>query len=257
MRAAGRTDTGVHAIGQIVAIDLPTTSLDEDNNIPEWQILKAINSRLPDDISVSHVEPCRPTFEPRLEATRKRYSYTLRYRRKVRDAISGKELGLCANGGVHTIRNALDSPVLWLCPWSLEDSNLQHLCKAMEGEHDFAAFCHKDDRRAGKANNVMVLEKFEARVIQPLPSSSFVGDNGDQKDSPNLVVTVQLIMEAKGFRRGMCRNLVGFVVDVCRGQILGNDIEDILENMWSGSDEAAKLVHAAPASGLCLEQVWF
>ena len=49
----------------------------------------------------------------------------------------------------------------------------------------------------------------------------------------------------------MVRNLVGFLVDLCRGEV----DESIFEDLWSGSDAIAKKVQSAPACGLCLEHV--
>ena len=65
------------------------------------------------------------------------------------------------------------------------------------------------------------------------------------------VVTVKFLLEAKGFRRAMVRNLIGFVVDVSRGDLDMNHVDTVL----SGTDEASNLVNASPASGLCLEKV--
>jgi tRNA U38,U39,U40 pseudouridine synthase TruA len=49
----------------------------------------------------------------------------------------------------------------------------------------------------------------------------------------------------------MVRNLIGFVVDVSRGDLEMSNVDTVL----SGTDEASNLVNASPASGLCLEKV--
>jgi len=227
MRFAGRTDKGVHARGQVVVVNL-VVEKDED-----WEIQKAINTRLPLDVSVASVQRCRPTFEPRLECTRKQYSYTLRYRRMQRTA-EGTVIDICARGGPHLNRTAHDPPCLWLCPWPLDDSQLPSLCAQLTGNHDYSAFIHKDDR--AKRSYLIALKSFDVVMIH---------ETSDQ------IVTVQFRLEAKGFGRSMVRNLVGFVVDVSRGHVDANVVGEI----WSADN--ADLVHSAPASGLCLEKVWF
>ena len=108
--------------------------------------------------------------------------------------------------------------------------------EALQEQHDFSCLVHKEERR--KRDNNMELSKFEMNVI-----------NETFEEVP--AVTVKFVLEAEGFRRSMVRNLIGFVVDVSRGKLDMNIIETVL----SGTDEAADLVNAAPASGLCLAKV--
>jgi tRNA U38,U39,U40 pseudouridine synthase TruA len=84
----------------------------------------------------------------------------------------------------------------------------------------------------------MELSKFKVEVLDV-----------SEEDAP--AVTVKFVLEAKGFRRTMVRNLIGFVVDVCRGKLGMHHVDTVL----TGTDEAAKLVNAAPACGLCLVKV--
>lgn len=67
---SGRTDTGVHALGQAVHIDIPDKRMD----VP-WQ--QALNALLPRDISVLHVGPVPPEFHVRFDALSKTYTYSL------------------------------------------------------------------------------------------------------------------------------------------------------------------------------------
>ena len=235
LRFAGRTDGGVNARGQVVAVSLPETVLPE-NSQQLWIIRKSINSRLPGDISVQDVSSLahRPDLDPRKDAIRKRYSYTLKFRRKVVDA-NGNLLPICSSGP-NCIRSALDPKTLWISPWTLDDSNLTRYCQLLTGEHDYSAFVHKRSRR--EKDNVLTVDTFTYQCLEETI-----------EDAP--IVTIQFQVEAKGFRRGMVRNLVGFVVDLCRGQI----DESIFDTIWSGTDEAAKAVHSAPPFGLCLERV--
>ena len=70
IKAAGRTDAGVHALGQVVAFDTGA------NYSPDT-FLNALNARLPQDIAVREVSRVRPDFDPRRDAISRLYRYTL------------------------------------------------------------------------------------------------------------------------------------------------------------------------------------
>lgn len=231
LKGAGRTDKGVHARGQVVAIQVPRLLEGKE----EWELCRTTNSRLPDDIAVLAFELCdKDDFCPRQDAKLKQYSYTLRYRREVLDT-DGNVLSL-SNGGIHTLRSAHDSSCLWICPWALDDSLFSKLCEMLRGQHDFSCFVHKEERR--KRDNNMDLSKFDMEIL-----------NESSEEVP--AVTVKFVLEAEGFRRAMVRNLIGFVVDVGRGKLDMNHVGTVL----SGTDKAADIVNSAPASGLCLVKV--
>lgn len=67
---AGRTDSGVHALGQVVAFDL-------DWRHNENQLLKALNGNLPRDIAMKTVGVSADDFHPRYHAKARRYRYTI------------------------------------------------------------------------------------------------------------------------------------------------------------------------------------
>lgn len=69
VHGSGRTDTGVHATGQVVHTQVP----DKNASIP-W--LKALNSLLPRDVRVTKAGPCAEDFHARFGALKKTYSYT-------------------------------------------------------------------------------------------------------------------------------------------------------------------------------------
>jgi tRNA U38,U39,U40 pseudouridine synthase TruA len=73
------------------------------------------------------------------------------------------------------------------------------LCRQLAGVHDYSCFVHTDDWR--KHDNVLDVTKFDVEYF-----------NMSKEEGP--AVTVKFTLEAKGFRRTMVRNLVGFVVDV-------------------------------------------
>ncbi len=79
---AGRTDTGVHASGQVVAFDL------EWNHGPE-HLRDALNANLPFDIAVKNVEVADAKFHPRFDAKSRCYRYGL-FCSNIRDPLREK-----------------------------------------------------------------------------------------------------------------------------------------------------------------------
>jgi tRNA pseudouridine38-40 synthase len=231
LRFAGRTDAGVHGRGQVLAISLP------DGLGELWEIRKSVNSRLPVDISVEKVSLCdNVNFDPRRDVILKRYSYTIKYRRKVFDE-NGAPLPI-STSGPNTIRSSLDPTTIWTCPWALDDTEMDAMCLLLEGKHDFSVFVHKQARR--DKDNTLTLEKLQC-------------NRKSETDEDSPIVLAELNFESKGFRRSMVRNLVGFLVDVCRGAI----DKSVFDELWKGTDEVASKIHSAPACGLCLEHVLY
>jgi len=66
--AAGRTDSGVHALGQVVALDAPRA-------LPAKAYLRGLSGLLPPDLAVVSADEVPDTFDPRRWATGKRYRY--------------------------------------------------------------------------------------------------------------------------------------------------------------------------------------
>jgi tRNA pseudouridine38-40 synthase len=74
---SGRTDTGVHATGQVVSFDLDWTHSDDE-------LVRALNSLLPADLAVRDAKVTHAEFHPRFDATSRRYQYKL-FCRSLRD----------------------------------------------------------------------------------------------------------------------------------------------------------------------------
>ncbi|VEU42102.1 unnamed protein product [Pseudo-nitzschia multistriata] len=262
LRFAGRTDGGVHARGQVVAVSLPRAIFSDQkviNNISDenendreklWTIRKSINSRLPNDISIEDVSVCQDEcFDPRLDAKRKQYSYMLRYRQMVTFEIKnvknnecGKTISpICLKGGPQLLRTALDSNRVWICPWALDDSKLTHYCELLTGTHDFSAFVHKEARKT--RDNKMTVTRLDYERVR-------------FRDDVAPVWEIRFVVEAKGFGRSQVRNMVGFLVEACRGSF--EDLESNQGWLWEEDpDRLAKQIPSAPACGLCLEHVMY
>jgi len=143
--AAGRTDTGVHASGQVIAFELAwERSLDV--------LLKALNAHLPVDIAVRQVEVAQADFHPRYDALSRRYRYTL----------------FCAPS-----RNPLRERYAWRV-WPQVDFNL--LAQAsipLVGTHDFRAF-GTPPRPGGKTTRTVFVSEWKREAATPSLGSDFV-----------------------------------------------------------------------------------
>ncbi len=109
---SGRTDAGVHALGQVVRIEIPV-------NIPVAGLVKGINSHLPHDIRVIHAEKVDEKFHPIYSAHSKEYNYV----------FSTKEM----------ITPFADELVTHF-PFELDIELMRRGCAIFCGEHDFINF---------------------------------------------------------------------------------------------------------------------
>jgi tRNA pseudouridine38-40 synthase len=112
VHAAGRTDAGVHAAGQVVSFSLTS-------GIDDAALLRALNVRLPDDVRVMRVEEAASDFNARFHARQKTYHY------------------VCFNGPV------VPPPIrhfVWHVPHALALDAMNEAAAVLLGEHDFAAF---------------------------------------------------------------------------------------------------------------------
>lgn len=108
---AGRTDTGVHALGQVFHFDY-------DVQMQEWQIKNAINSRLPKDIYISHINITDDNFHARYQAVKKTYQYI----------INLNEF------------NPLNKNYCYYYKYKLDIDKMINASKIFVGEHDFKTF---------------------------------------------------------------------------------------------------------------------
>jgi tRNA U38,U39,U40 pseudouridine synthase TruA len=249
---------------------------EEEGNAFCFWLCKSINSRLPLDVSVQNVE-CLGTapipFDPRRHVRRKQYTYTIKYQRRQRSPNWQDFLFRPEELGPYAIRHALDSPVLWVCPWSLDDSQIPALCEKLRGTHDYRNFVHKHVR--DQTDQMLTIDRIDyeilhvktdiyrfpkkihnGKIVSTSPNENNNAAAAAEMESTNVdTVTGRFVFEAAGFRRTMLRNIVGYIVDQCRAK----DDENVIrmkDNDPFGDDMTGK-INAAPASGLCLESVTY
>lgn len=117
--AAGRTDTGVHALGQVVHCSTTST-------IPVDRLQAGLNGLLPPDIVVHHIQEVRHDFHARYSATGRQYEYRILLR-----------------------PSALRRRYAWYTRYSLDIDAMIQACKPLVGVHDFSSFCRMAARETG------------------------------------------------------------------------------------------------------------
>jgi tRNA pseudouridine38-40 synthase len=110
--SAGRTDTGVHALGQVIAFDLDWAHTPEE-------LQAALNSLLPPSVSAHSAQPVQVDFHPRYNAWARCYCYYL----------------FCQE-----VRHPLRERYAWRVWPAVDLDRMSIAARALQGRHDFAAF---------------------------------------------------------------------------------------------------------------------
>ncbi len=117
VRAAGRTDAGVHATGQVAAFSSPAPRKDQD-----W--LRGVNALTPAAVRVDWLQAVDASFHPRYHATARRYVYLFH------------DTGV---PGTHPLLHPLLREQVWTCQ-ALNADAMHRAAQALVGEHDFSSF---------------------------------------------------------------------------------------------------------------------
>jgi tRNA pseudouridine38-40 synthase len=124
---AGRTDTGVHASGQVAAFDLDWTHTLE-------QLQKALNAGLPCDLVVRNIHEAHADFHPRFDAVSRRYVYRL----------------FC-----DPVRHPLRERFAWRTWPEVDGGTLAKVSKLFPGMYDFSAFGSPTTPKGSTVRTVM------------------------------------------------------------------------------------------------------
>jgi tRNA pseudouridine38-40 synthase len=217
---AGRTDSGVHAIGQIAMVrSLEWTASEEG-------LQRALNAYLPDDLVATNVVRCSESFHPRFDALWREYRYW--------------------------IAPGLDSPFLGRYAWTtradVDPSAVSAGATRLVGTHDFASFASGGEgvpwspraaRPRGTTRTVFVSDCRELATNFPW-----------HEGQPTKVLEVRVVADA--FLPRMVRNIVGALVEVGQGRRDPGWISELL----AARDRRLGSV-VAPPQGLTLWRVGF
>ncbi|MAT68197.1 MAG: tRNA pseudouridine(38-40) synthase TruA [Planctomycetaceae bacterium] len=224
--AAGRTDSGVHAAGQVASVDSETT-------VPVERLADALNSHLPADMLVVAAEHAPAGFHATHDAHHKRYRYSI---------YTGRSRPLFCRG------------FAWHVPAPLDVAAMQRGADLMVGTHDFASL-----QSVGSPRENTVRTIFEATVCaggegmaSPVVGAGQGGAVAIAPGSPLSesadLITIDVVGD--GFLYHMVRTIAGTLADVGRGR---RPPEWVAEAIAARDRGAAG--QTAPAHGLMLVSV--
>jgi tRNA pseudouridine38-40 synthase len=130
LAVAGRTDTGVHALGNVVSVDV-------DGGPPAERAAEALNAVLPDDLAVVAAESAGADFHARHSARSRSYRYRI-WRRRTLSPFEQKRS--------------------WWYPRPLDEERLADAADLLLGEHDFRAFTPTETQHDIFMRNVLRAE---------------------------------------------------------------------------------------------------
>ena len=207
--ASGRTDSGVHAEGQVVHFDATTS-------IPVDKIPYAVNTELPDDISMLYCEVTADDFNARFSAKRKTYKYSL--------YSAPHRLPTLGRNHTHIIS-----------PLNIED--MKKGAEYIVGEHDFKCF---------EASGSVV--KSTVRTVYGIDINVTKIDGVKGGAFPS--VKVDISVTGNGFLYNMVRIIAGTLVYVGMGKLTPEDVKEIIL-----SKDRTKAGKTLPPEGLTLVSV--
>ncbi|QEG24275.1 tRNA pseudouridine(38-40) synthase TruA [Mariniblastus fucicola] len=167
--ASGRTDSGVHARGQVC-------SLATNSRLPNRDLIRALNAKTPEDVSVLKVESAIDGFHAINHCVKKTYSYQIQCGR---------------------ILDPLGQDHWWFVPHHLDIAAMKEAAAFLTGKLDFASF----QASGGVARQTTVRNVLELR-IETAEREPFT--------------EVRIFLTADGFLYNMVRNIVGTLVHVGR-----------------------------------------
>jgi tRNA pseudouridine38-40 synthase len=234
LTCAGRTDSGVHALHQVVHFDLPP---EQSAALDPATVVSSCNSQLGPAIVVREAGVAPEGFDARHSATARRYRY------------------LVVNAPV---ADPLLAGLSWHVADPLDLRSMAAASDALLGEHDFRAFCRRvpgttpDDPIPRRVTAASWVELSTAEGTGTLRASRRAAPAAGS--TPALVPAVGSLLafeiEANAFCHQMVRSLVGTLVDVGRGRKRPSDILWILR-----SADRQQAAQPAPPWGLTLMEV--
>jgi tRNA pseudouridine38-40 synthase len=232
---AGRTDAGVHALGQVAAFSLTRA-------LPADTIAGALNARLPDAVRVLAAVQVPPSFHPRFDARTKTYRYRI------------------WNGDV---LSPFERRYAWHRTGALNVDAMQQAAQLLAGEHDFAAFMGTGSDVVTTVRRVLVSRIADCGLridcgfpIADLPRSAIPNEWEIRNESAlrheSAIRNTQSALlcydiTGTGFLRHMVRTIVGSLIEIGCGRRPTEWMTHVLD-----SRDRAQAGPTAPAMGLFL-----
>lgn len=145
IQGAGRTDAGVHALGQVAHLEIP-------KKVPPRTILEKMNDELPSNINILRLEEAKADFHARHHAKGRSYLYILSRK-----------------------RTAFGKRYVWWVRDSLDLKTMEAVLKLFQGFHDFSSFA--DKRREKSASSLVQIDTAAIKSCDDLILFRFAGSH--------------------------------------------------------------------------------
>ena len=179
VHGAGRTDAGVHALGQVASVRMTAGHAIGD-------LARGLNACLPHDVRVIDVREAAPDFHARFSARSKTYRYRL-----------------CNAPFVCPFEHAY----VWHVPQPLDLDAMRTAAGALVGTHDCAAFASSGGNDGGEMKG----------TVRTLTRSALAVGSGREEWSVHAGGLLAYEVSGEGFLRHMVRAIVGTLVEIGRG----------------------------------------
>ena len=130
---SGRTDAGVHAIGQVANFHL-------DEHFSAEEIFEDLNRHLPEDIAVTKIKEVDERFHSRYQAVEKTYRYRIR---------------------TSPVPNVFERKFLYQYGQTLDVDKMKKAAQALVGTHDFASFCGNRHMKKSTVRTIFSIDLVE------------------------------------------------------------------------------------------------
>lgn len=226
IHGSGRTDAGVHALGQVANFQTEAT-------IPPERWRHALNGVLPRDIVIGHSEEVPADFHARYSAKRKTYQYLIH---RVFSPFPLPWLRTC------TWQMVADPEApSGMAEWDLDLKQMRRAARCLLGRHDFSSFESKSNPDESSVRTIYDVTLDNSPRWAPW-------SRGGLTRLPPEVISIS--MTADGFLYNMVRSIVGTLVEIGQGRRPRTDMERILN-----ARDRSQAGQTAPPQGLYLVSV--
>lgn len=224
VHGAGRTDAGVHALGQVATFTLARA-------IGAATVLRAMNARLPEAIRVLEALDVDEAFHARFSARGKTYRYRI------------------WNGEVVS---PFERSRVWHVTGDLDVDAMRAAARMLEGRHDFASFQAAGATTKSSERELFYLKLSTTGDTGETGEKSFAGTGSDLRvvRAPRGGELIVFEITGDGFLRHMVRTIVGSLVEIGRGRRDAAWLAAVFE-----ARDRTRAGPTAPAAGLFLVRV--
>ena len=209
---ASRTDSGVHAMGNIAVFDT-------EMRMAADKFTFALNQRLPEDIRIRASEEVSPDWHPRKQNCTKTYLYRI-YN--------------------HRIPDPLVRLYSQFCYYPLDIEKMRQAVRCLTGEHDFACFCSARSQAENTVRTIYGIELTEEKIGGGIGTGDAGPGEGSSLGAGRLIT---MRISGSGFLYNMVRIIAGTLLQIGSGIRPVEDMEQILRSR--------ERKQAGPVAGAC------